>query len=190
MPRPSVVCLPLALALLPWTAQGQDAQRDRDPDGTWHFYMTQQGRRMSADDFDRWLAERGLRVAGQSRAVGGAPAPTAWTPEPAPSGLSPVQQPLTRPIAETGPLLSYDSGSGQGTGTEDISRDLGPDERAAPASTTPLDTLGWGSSLTSYDSGQGAAPAPIVSRPYTRDAQLQQQSRAIQRNGRGQITGF
>lgn len=43
------------------------------------FYMTQDGKRMTADDFDAWMKARGIRVA-----KGKAPAPTP-TPPPAPA---------------------------------------------------------------------------------------------------------
>jgi hypothetical protein len=46
----------------------------------WRFNMTQDGKRMTADEFDAWMKARGVRVVGRKPD----PAPPAGTPEPAP----------------------------------------------------------------------------------------------------------
>lgn len=52
------------LAFTPSLALAQQ-HSDRDPDGTLRFHMTQDGRKMTANDFDAWMAQRGLRVSGR-----------------------------------------------------------------------------------------------------------------------------
>jgi hypothetical protein len=47
----------------------------------WRFNMTQDGKRMTADEFDAWMKARGVRVVGRKPD----PAPPATTAEPAPA---------------------------------------------------------------------------------------------------------
>lgn len=55
----------------------------------WRFNMTQNGKRMTADEFDVWLKSRGVRVVGRKDA---APATTAPDPAaPAPAAEKPKQ---------------------------------------------------------------------------------------------------
>ena len=55
----------------------------------WRFNMTQNGKRMTADEFDAWLKSRGVRVVGRKDA---APATTAPDPAaPAPAAEKPKQ---------------------------------------------------------------------------------------------------
>lgn len=57
----------------------------------WRFDMNQNGKRMTADEFDAWMKARGVRVAGRKPAApaaapaadGATPAPAATTPTPA-----------------------------------------------------------------------------------------------------------
>lgn len=46
----------------------------------WRFNMTQDGKRMTADEFDAWMKARGVRVVGRRDAVPAAAAPEASTP--------------------------------------------------------------------------------------------------------------
>ncbi len=54
----------------------------------WRFDMNQNGKRMTADEFDAWMRARGIRIVGGKAVVGGAaqqPSPQATPPEdPAP----------------------------------------------------------------------------------------------------------
>lgn len=49
------------------------ATGERDATGAYRFNMTQNGRRMSADEFDAWMKARGIRVAKGAPAKAGAP---------------------------------------------------------------------------------------------------------------------
>lgn len=55
----------------------------------WRFNMSQNGKRMTADEFSAWMKAKGVRVARGAGAVGPAPAPATATPDgtplPAPS---------------------------------------------------------------------------------------------------------
>ena len=62
-------------------------QFDNSP---WRFDMNQNGKRMTADEFDAWMKSRGVRIAGRKPAAAIAPAttgaqPAAATPAPADS---------------------------------------------------------------------------------------------------------
>lgn len=53
----------LATLMVMGTSQAQNGGlNDRDPDGTWRFYMVQNGRVMTADDFTAWMSQRGLSI--------------------------------------------------------------------------------------------------------------------------------
>lgn len=47
----------------PPAAAARPATGERDATGAYRFNMTQNGRRMSADEFDAWMKARGIRVA-------------------------------------------------------------------------------------------------------------------------------
>lgn len=57
------------------------AQRPRPPDTPWRFEMSQNGKRMTADEFSAWLEARGVRVV---RGAAGTAAPTPAAAEPDP----------------------------------------------------------------------------------------------------------
>lgn len=64
--------------------------------GPWRFDMTQNGKRMTADEFDAWMKARGVRVVGRKDTpVATAPATPTETPtEPSPQQAAPaVSQP-------------------------------------------------------------------------------------------------
>lgn len=46
----------------------------------WRFNMTQNGKRMTADEFDAWMKSKGVRVVGRQDAAPAAVAPEASTP--------------------------------------------------------------------------------------------------------------
>ncbi len=46
----------------------------------WRFNMTQNGKRMTADEFDAWMKSRGVRVVGRKDVVPAVAAPEASTP--------------------------------------------------------------------------------------------------------------
>lgn len=75
---------PAAGAYVPKTAH------DNTP---WRFDMTQNGRRMTADEFDAWMKAKGIRVAtgkpGASTSTAAAPAATAPAAAPAGQGCVP-----------------------------------------------------------------------------------------------------
>ena len=48
----------------------------------WRFNMTQNGKRMTADEFDAWMKARGVRVVKGPAAVAAPPPPPAPAPEP------------------------------------------------------------------------------------------------------------
>ena len=50
--------------------------------GPWRFDMTQNGKRMTADEFDAWMKARGVRVVGRKPDVAPAAAPEAVPSEP------------------------------------------------------------------------------------------------------------
>jgi hypothetical protein len=47
----------------------------------WRFNMTQDGKRMTADEFDAWMKARGVRVVKGPAAAAPAPAPAAPAPQ-------------------------------------------------------------------------------------------------------------
>ena len=49
----------------------------------WRFNMTQNGKRMTADEFDAWMKARGVRVVGRKDAAPANPAPAPVEPAPA-----------------------------------------------------------------------------------------------------------
>ncbi len=49
----------------------------------WRFDMNQNGKRMTADEFDAWMKARGVRVAGRKPATAAPPAATEAAPAPA-----------------------------------------------------------------------------------------------------------
>lgn len=61
----------LATLMVMGTSQAQNSGlKDRDPDGTWRFYMVQNGKVMTADDFTAWMEQRGLSVGGRAPNTG------------------------------------------------------------------------------------------------------------------------
>lgn len=73
LPQPTAGSLANSDAAYQPGQQGGDGQ-------AWRFNMTQNGKRMTADEFDAWMKSRGVRVV-PARAEAPAPAPAA--PEPA-----------------------------------------------------------------------------------------------------------
>lgn len=63
----------------PTAANPQSRPEGRDATGAYRFNMTQDGRRMTADEFDAWMKARGIRVAK------GAPGATAQAKAKAPA---------------------------------------------------------------------------------------------------------
>lgn len=86
-------CRTLAMAAQPGTPGGlidpatyqPKTQFDNTP---WRFDMNQNGKRMTADEFDAWMKSRGVRVARGGGAAAAAPAPQPAEPatQPAPQG--------------------------------------------------------------------------------------------------------
>lgn len=133
--------------------------RDRDPDGTLRFHMTQDGRQMTANDFDSWLAQKGLRVAGgqvlwnhqagaglhRPGAVAGGSGAIAGATFSGGAGAMPI------PTAPARTQVQYDS-NGHLTGYNS--------ERSGGGGTTGYSSYSGGSGsgrvgvLTSYDSGR------------------------------------
>ena len=73
----------------------------------WRFDMSQNGKRMTADEFDAWMKSRGVRVAGRKpAAVAVAPEATSVPPAPAAASLPspPAQPPLNAPAPAGSPL--------------------------------------------------------------------------------------
>ena len=65
----------------------------------WRFDMSQNGKRMTADEFSAWMKARGVRVA-----RGAGPATTTGSvPAPAPSGQPPGLQPYPEPVPAPNP---------------------------------------------------------------------------------------
>lgn len=58
----------------------------------WRFDMTQNGKRMTADEFDAWMKAKGVRVVGRKD-----PVPAAGTTVPPATDAKPPQQPATTP---------------------------------------------------------------------------------------------
>lgn len=174
----------LALALLGVSSVGQaqnNGQNERDPDGTWRFYMVQDGKTMTADDFSAWMAQRGLDIQnGRVSQVGYAQSGFNHTqPLSAPSNTSlggqhtgseqailtspnlvastqgAGWQPATQPIA-TAPRVqpSFDS-NGHLTGY-DSGSDLGNSTQAASYSSGYSSgySSSQGGTVMSYDSGR------------------------------------
>lgn len=70
----------------------------------WRFDMSQNGKRMTADEFSAWMKARGVRVArGAAPAATAVPEPApatpgqppGWQPAPVPSAPAPAEQPST-----------------------------------------------------------------------------------------------
>ena len=59
------------------TATSVAPRGERDATGAYRFNMTQNGRRMSADEFDAWMKARGIRVAKGAPATAKPPTRTA-----------------------------------------------------------------------------------------------------------------
>lgn len=81
-------CRALAAATQPLPTSGGYQPKPGDATA-WRFDMTQNGKRMTADEFDAWMKARGVRV------VQGPPKPaqpTAAAPEPAPAAPAPPKK--------------------------------------------------------------------------------------------------
>ena len=62
----------------------------------WRFDMNQNGKRMTAEEFDQWMKSRGVRVAkgaGAAAPAATTPAPSTTTPAPAPAAPEPPKKP-------------------------------------------------------------------------------------------------
>jgi hypothetical protein len=89
MPAPS----PAANGIIDPATYKPQTQFDNTP---WRFDMNQNGKRMTAEEFDQWMKARGVRVAkGGGAAAAPAPATTATTPATTttPAGEAPGTQP-------------------------------------------------------------------------------------------------
>ena len=78
-------CRAVAKATVPGAMPSSDDPAAYKPktefDNTpWRFNMTQNGKRMTADEFDAWMKSRGVRVVGRKDAAPAAVAPEASTP--------------------------------------------------------------------------------------------------------------
>jgi len=69
----------------------------------WRFDMNQNGRRMTADEFDAWMKARGVRVARGRAPAPGVEGQAAPTPAEAPAGTPPATVPAEPPPADGGP---------------------------------------------------------------------------------------
>ena len=138
------------------------AQQDQDPDGTLRFHMTQNGRQMTANDFDAWMAKKGLRVA-RGQAVWNQPSglahsnpPPAFMDGGANGGLSvilPERERATAPIqtAPAAPKAQYDS-DGRLLGFDSGWSDSGASRAVAP--TANYQSGSSNAPITAYDSGR------------------------------------
>jgi hypothetical protein len=71
------------LRSLPATANaGAYQPKPGESSTAWRFDMTQNGKRMTADEFDAWMKARGVRVVKGSAPTATAPPPPAPAPEP------------------------------------------------------------------------------------------------------------
>jgi hypothetical protein len=68
----------------PSAVQPGAAYQPKDGGTAWRFDMTQNGKRMTADEFDAWMKARGVRVV-PARGAAATPAPAAPAPAPAPA---------------------------------------------------------------------------------------------------------
>ena len=88
----------------PTAASPSPRPEGRDATGAYRFNMTQDGRRMSADEFDAWMKARGIRVArGAPDAAPAARATAQAGPKPAKGGAKPktlAQAGKTKPKAK------------------------------------------------------------------------------------------
>lgn len=72
-------CLATAVATQPLTGAYQPASNDPM---AWRFNMTQNGKRMTADEFDAWMKARGVRVVQGPKPATPPPPPPPPEPEP------------------------------------------------------------------------------------------------------------
>jgi len=72
-------CLATALATQPLSGAYQPAANDPQ---AWRFNMTQNGKRMTADEFDAWMKARGVRVVQGPKPATPPPEPPPPAPEP------------------------------------------------------------------------------------------------------------
>ena len=81
----------LARLRAPVPASGAYKPLTKDDNTPWRFDMSQNGRRMTADEFDAWMKAKGVRVAkGAGAAATPAPAPAPVVP---PSSTAPESTP-------------------------------------------------------------------------------------------------
>ena len=74
----------------------------------WRFDMNQNGKRMTADEFDAWMKARGVRVARGNAPAAVAPAPAPTTPAVDGTAVPPVQgqaTPVLPPITPAAPAV-------------------------------------------------------------------------------------
>jgi hypothetical protein len=87
-PTPDPFCVPveqvLAKLRTPAATPGAYVPLTKDDNSPWRFDMSQNGKRMTAAEFDAWMKAKGIRVAN------GKPAATA-VPDPPPAATPPVQ---------------------------------------------------------------------------------------------------
>ena len=62
------------------TAPGAYVPRTKDDNTPWRFDMTQNGKRMTAEEFDAWMQAKGIRVAQGKATPAAAPAPASNDP--------------------------------------------------------------------------------------------------------------
>jgi hypothetical protein len=89
-PTPDPLCMPAEQALAklraPAPAAGAYVPLTKDDNTPWRFDMSQNGKRMTAAEFDAWMKAKGIRVAT------GKPTPAADQPASAPASATPPVQ--------------------------------------------------------------------------------------------------
>ena len=80
-------CVAVAPAPVAEPAYVPKTEHDNSP---WRFDMNQNGRRMTADEFDAWMKARGVRVARGSAPAAAPAAPAGTEGQPAPAEGTPV----------------------------------------------------------------------------------------------------
>ena len=150
-----IIILSVGLMALLGAGVAMAQQQDQDPDGTLRFHMTQNGRQMTANDFDEWMAKKGLRVVG-GQVVWNQGAVQSYSGQPAGpadgslSVILPGSGGATTPIptAPTVQKVQYDSGG------QLLGYDSGWSEGSVVRTSAPAATRQGGATITSYDSGR------------------------------------
>lgn len=114
-----VAALPIAAATAAEQVAAQATEVEPAPAGPWRFDMRQDGKPMTADEFDRWMKERRVRVAtgkpgAPEKGIGAAAAAPVAAPPPAPIAAPPAPRVDTaasnpRPASPSAPNVKGDA---------------------------------------------------------------------------------